>query len=212
MLPCCLSREQEKAGLALTLPVSRAGDPLRVLFIGRLNSYKRLDFLLHALATLDSPWQLSVVGDGPNRLRFQQLTMSLSLETSRVVFHGKLSESAKLAQIAASDVLVLPSESSNEAFGIVQLEAMAAGRISLAFDQPRSGMGWVGQLPGLSWSQSPEGLVQVLQRLADQPQLRHRMSLRARERYNSLFARSVWLERLSMFGKQLKTGKVPFTE
>ena len=34
-------------------------------------------------------------------------------------------------------------DSSNEALGIVQLEAMAAGRIALAFDQPRSGMGWV---------------------------------------------------------------------
>ena len=69
------------------------------------------------------------------------------------------------------DVLVLPSDRSNEAFGIVQLEAMAAGRIALAFDQPRSGM-LVGQLSGLPWSQSPAGLVEVLQRLADQPQMK----------------------------------------
>ena len=73
-------------------------------------------------------------------------------------FHGRLPELEKQAQIVASDVLVLPSDRSNEAFGIVQLEAMAAGRIALAFDQPRSGMGWVGQLSGLPWSQSPEGL------------------------------------------------------
>ena len=125
-----------------------------------------------------------------------------------VQFHGRLPELEKQAQIAASDVLVLPSDRSNEAFGIVQLEAMASGRIALAFDQPRSGMGWVGQLPGLPWSQSPEGLVEVLQRLADQPQMRSLMSMKARDRYKTLFARSVWLEQLSKFGDRLKTGKV----
>ena len=103
----------------------------------------------------------------------------------------------KQAQIAESDVLVLPSDRSNEAFGIVQLEAMAAGRIALAFDHPRSGMGWVGQLSGLPWSQSPEELVGVLQRLADQPQMRSLMCLEARDRYSTLFARSVWLQQLS---------------
>ena len=38
-------------------------------------------------------------------------------------------------------------------------------------------MGWVGQLAGLSWSQSPEGLADVLQDLAEQPALRHLSSL-----------------------------------
>ena len=121
-----------------------------------------------------------------------------------------MSELEKQAQIAASDVLVLPSDRSNEAFGIVQLEAMAAGRIALAFDHPRSGMGWVGQLSGLPWSQSPAGLVEVLQRLAEQPEMRGLMSLNARKRYTTLFARSVWLQHLSMFEDRLKTGKVTF--
>ena len=86
----------------------------------------------------------------------------------------------KQQKIADSDVLVLPSDRNNEAFGIVQLEAMAAGRIALAFDKPRSGMGWVGRLPGLPWSQSPDGLVEVLQRLADQPALRQKLSEQSR--------------------------------
>ena len=71
-------------------------------------------------------------------------------------------------------------------------------------------MGWVGQLSGLPWSQSPEGLVEVLQRLADQPQMRNLMSLKARDRYTTLFARSVWLQQLAKFGDRLKTGKVHY--
>ena len=123
-------------------------------------------------------------------------------------FHGRLSELQKQDQIAASDVLVLPSDRSNEAFGIVQLEAMAAGRIALAFDKPRSGMGWVGRLPGLPWTQTPKGLLEVLQRLADQPTLRQQLSLQSRERYRTLFARRVWLKQLEQLGHPLGTGKV----
>ena len=154
-----------------------------------------------------------MVGDGPNRSRFEHLAQQLFISQLRedpklVQFHGRLPELEKQAQIAASDVLVLPSDRSNEAFGIVQLEAMAAGRIALAFDQPRSGMGWVGQLSGLPWSQSPEGLVEVLQLLADQPQIRNLMGKKSRDRYTTLFARSVWLQQLSKFGDRLKTGKV----
>ena len=114
-------------------------------------------------------------------------------------FFGRLSEDAKMDQLEMSDLLVLPSDCSNEAFGIVQLEAMAAGRPALAFDHPRSGMGWVGQLSVLPWRQSPEGLADVLQRLADQPQLLRLVSEKARERYIKLFARSVWLQLLEGF-------------
>ena len=123
-------------------------------------------------------------------------------------FLGRLSETDKYEQIANSDLLVLPSDSSNEAFGIVQLEAMAAGRISLAFDMPRSGMGWVGQLSDLSWSQSRAGLAEVLQRLADQPALRVHLCSQSRGRYRTLFGREGWLQQVHRLGDAMETGMV----
>lgn len=208
VLPCCLSQQQEQLGLALPVPEPRLGEPLRVLFIGRLDSYKRLDWLLEALVQLTTPWQLVVVGDGPKRPLFEKMAQSFFPQALPVRFLGRLSESAKLEQLAMADLLVLPSDCSNEAFGIVQLEAMAAGRISLAFEQPRSGMSWVGQLPGLPWSQSREGLAGVLQRLADQPVLRQKLSVQARERYCTLFARRVWLYKLQQLGDLVEGGMV----
>lgn len=201
VLPCCLSVAQEHAGLAMPrLPVSAEPDqPLRVLFIGRLGSYKRLDWLMQSLNQLTTPWLLDVVGDGPARAHFERVAFDLLGRRYRenVRFLGRLSESDKEKCLELSDLLVLPSDSSNEAFGIVQLEAMAAGIPALAFQRRRSGMGWVCQLPGLSWSQTPDALAAVLQRLAINPSLRSCLGNQARQRYRSHFARSVWLQTLS---------------
>ena len=66
-------------------------------------------------------------------------------------------------------------------------------------------MGWVGRLSGLPWSQSPEGLVEVLQRLADQPALRQQLSVEARHRYLTVF--SPWCVASSVASVQQFGGK-----
>ena len=199
VLPCCLSAEQESAALALRNRETIEDSPLQVIFIGRLDSYKRLDWLLKALVTLQSPWHLVVIGDGPRRSTYEALAVKLLGQKAfeRVSFLGRLSETDKLAQLELADLLVLPSDRSNEAFGIVQLEAMASGIPALAFHCPRSGMGWVGQLPAFDWPQSPEALPNVLQRLSDNRSLCLRLGKIARERYSSVFSRTVWLQKLS---------------
>ena len=90
VLPCCLCQRQEQMGLALPFPVARSGDPLRVLFIGRLDSYKRLDWLLEALSQLSTPWKLAVVGDGLFRSRFERLAQRLFSEEPQSIFRGCL--------------------------------------------------------------------------------------------------------------------------
>ena len=71
--------------MAVPLPVVQEGEPLRILFIGRLDSYKRLDWLLEALKALQSPWRLSVVGDGPNRSRFEHLAKQLFFSSFELI-------------------------------------------------------------------------------------------------------------------------------
>ena len=194
-LPCCLDAAVEAAALALpqrqVLAASTA-HPLRVLFIGRLDSYKRVDWLLDALADLRRPWQLDVVGDGPRRLSLEKLAHGLPVR-----FWGRLDEAAKLECLADAQLLVLPADRCNEAFGIVQLEAMAAGIPALAFDLPRSGMAWVSRLPGLDWTGRPSDLAPLLQRLASEPDWRVELGRQARQRYQRLFARAVWQRRLA---------------
>lgn len=213
VLPCCLSHDQEAAALVAARPLSQtqANSAMRVLFIGRLGSYKRLDWLLHSLASVKSSWSLDVVGDGPRRTDFEALSDQLmaSRPNREVRFHGRLSEADKLSQLLAADLLVLPSESSNEAFGIVQLEAMAAGLPALAFQRWRSGMGWVCQLADLDWSQTPEDLPRVLQKLADDPVLLRHLGVQARVRYEQLFCRKIWLDQLQGWSNPMTCSQTP---
>ena len=196
VLSCCLSDEQECQALAIPARAGQQGDPLRLIFIGRLDSYKRLDWLLQSLARLEAPWQLAVLGDGPRRKAFEELSLSLLGPNAPVRFHGRVDEASKLEQLARADLLVLPSDRCNEAFGIVQLEAMAAGIPALAFQRYRSGMGWVAQLPALDWDQTPEALPAVLNRLAEDRLLLTQLGDQSRQRYQQMFARWIWMQRL----------------
>ena len=97
------------------------------MFISRLDSYKRLDWLLQALFSLHSPWHISIIGDGPKRIYFETLARDLSHNNPNTVdncisFLGRQSESQKLQLLSDSHLLVLPSDRCNEDFGIVQLE------------------------------------------------------------------------------------------
>ena len=141
------------------------------------------------------------MGDGPERERFERLSRSVTRAGQQVVFHGRLPEVDKFAVLASADVLVLPSDRCNEAFGIVQLEAMAAGVPSLAFQCARSGMGWVCEMPGLDWAQTRDALPQVLQRLCRDPSLRERLGQQARDRYRALFSRQVWRQHLAALAR-----------
>ena len=204
LLPCCLEPAQERAAAriaALRLRQPALAGPFRVLFIGRLDSYKRVDWLIEAFAAiavtdpnLGLQAELHIVGDGPRRAALER--QALAVAPGLIRFHGRLAEPRKQALLAAAALLVLPADRCNEAFGIVQLEAMAAGIPSLAFRLPRSGMAWVCELPGLTWPGAPADLAAVLQRLAAEPAWRAALGRQARDRYLQLFARQVWQRQL----------------
>lgn len=96
-----------------------------VFALGRHVGYKGFDVLLEALQHTDA--YLVLGGDGPLRGILQAQAQQLGL-ADRVWFSGRLSAADMAACYQACDVFCLPSVTPNEAFGLVQLEAMACGK------------------------------------------------------------------------------------
>jgi glycosyltransferase involved in cell wall biosynthesis len=93
-----------------------------ILFVGCFRYYKGLHILLSAMRTTDA--NLLLVGKGPEESRLRDLVDRYSLN-EKVFFLGELPDRVANAYYKACDIFVLPSQLRSEAFGIVQLEAMA---------------------------------------------------------------------------------------
>ena len=99
-------------------------DRAKLLFVGRLRYYKGLNVLIDALAEIDA--QLLVVGIGPMLAEWQALAQARGV-ADKVTWLGEVSDDDLPALYHQSDLFVLPATHSSEAFGLVQVEAMASG-------------------------------------------------------------------------------------
>ncbi|HTU83091.1 MAG TPA: glycosyltransferase family 4 protein [Candidatus Acidoferrales bacterium] len=112
-------------------PAPRSHDRARLLFVGRLDAnhtYKRLDLLLQANAELlrrGIAVDLTVIGEGDRREAFERLARELG--TPNATFAGAVDDTRLRLAYREHDLLVLPSPSPSEGFGLVVLEAYACG-------------------------------------------------------------------------------------
>ena len=109
------------------------GAKLDLIFVGGLVPRKACDLALRAAAPLlrSELARFTVVGDGPERSRLEQLVRSLGIEKD-VSFCGWVSHADVLKRLRAADVLVFPSLRDNGA-GIV-FEALACGAVPVVAD------------------------------------------------------------------------------
>jgi phosphatidyl-myo-inositol alpha-mannosyltransferase len=115
--------------VATAPPAPKSGPT--VLFVGRHEPRKGLDVLLSALPELPADVRLWIAGDGPDTKALQARVTG----DPRVEWLGRVTEEEKNARLTAADVFCAPSLR-GESFGIVLLEAMAAGAALVASDLP----------------------------------------------------------------------------
>ncbi len=114
VLPCPVDVDRFTVG---------AGDGDAYVVVSRLLPYKRIDLAIAACALAGVP--LHVVGVGPDRRRLEALALG-----TRTTFHGAVDDATRNALLGAARAALLPGE---EDFGLVPLEAAAAGRPTIAY-------------------------------------------------------------------------------
>lgn len=100
-----------------------------VMFVGRHEPRKGLAVLVEAMAALTPDVTLWVAGDGPETERLRAATRG----DGRFVWLGRISDGERARRLRGADVLCAPSLH-GESFGVVLLEAMAAGTAVVASD------------------------------------------------------------------------------
>lgn len=156
--------------------VRTPGDRLRLLFVGHWRDPRKgLPYLLDACARLQLPWTLDVVGDGG----------TLAAPNLRHVrYHGVVAAGARLRELYAQcDVFVAPS-TGMESFGIVLLEAMAAGRAIVCSDIAGYRAA-AGDAAVLVPPKDPTALAAAITKLAHAPRLRDELAAAGRQRVKS---------------------------
>ena len=118
---------------ALARPAAAAGNPIRLVTIAMMREGVKLDSYRHLAAALDRlsgyRWTLTIVGDGPARAEVEPAFATLP--AGRVTWHGLTDATGVRSVLANSDLMVWPGI--GEAFGMVYLEAAAAGVPSIAY-------------------------------------------------------------------------------
>ena len=104
----------------------------RVLYVGQMRPYKGLKVLIQAMKGTSG--ELNIVGNGPDRTKLQKYSKRSGLQD--VHFHGAIPDDELREMYLCNDVVVLPSISTNEAFGLITLEAASAGCAVVASDLP----------------------------------------------------------------------------
>jgi rhamnosyl/mannosyltransferase len=180
--------------------------PRLVIFIGRLVSYKGIDVLIEAVGKIDA--DLIIIGQGPLKDGLVAKSQRLGL-TNRVFFLGNVPREDVSSYLRAAKVLALPSISAAEAFGIVQIEAMAVGcpivNTDLTTAVPhiaRNGLEALTVRP-----QDPDELADALRTILDDPSLRARLSIGARKRAIAEYSADVFRARMEAIYHDVVTSR-----
>jgi glycosyltransferase involved in cell wall biosynthesis len=109
---------------------SESTSNIELIYVGRLVPYKACDLALRGAAALlrSGRAHLSILGDGPERGRFEKLADELGISAA-VTFCGMATHAETLARLGRSDVLIFPSL--REFGGGVVFEALAKGVVPI---------------------------------------------------------------------------------
>ncbi|OGO05750.1 MAG: hypothetical protein A2Y60_01065 [Chloroflexi bacterium RBG_13_54_9] len=156
---------------------------LNILFCGRIEKRKGLEYLLRAYSIIKGQFpdsRLIVVGEGKSREGYEKLVRSAFLKDA--VFTGYVSNEEKIRYFRTADIFCSPA-TGKESQGVVLLEAMAAGKPIVASNIEGYASAMTHGVEGLLFTpKDVESLSMSLSYLMGNKRLRERMGAMGRRR------------------------------
>jgi len=196
VLPYSLKIEhnQEDREKALALKQKYSAQKPLILSVGRLVYYKGFEYAISAMSGLNA--KLIIIGTGPEKEKLMNLIKELGLEKNVEI----ISPQENIGPFfLACDLFLFPSIARSEGFGLVQLEAMAAGKpiINTILNTGVEEVSIDG-VSGISVEpKNIKALKTAIEQIIYNEDLRQKYGVNARKRYESLYI-------LEMFIKNLK--------
>lgn len=123
---------------------------------------KNIDRLIKAFKDIQGPWSLEIIGTGPKERELKKLVKSLGFD-ERVHFAGSLPHNEVMKRMQGSDVFILPSDM--ETFGLVYLEAMASGCITVCTENSGAAGIIKDDINGFLCGTSVQGIKETIERV-----------------------------------------------
>ena len=158
-----------------------------IFALGRHVYYKGFDVLLEAMQHIDA--QLILGGDGPLRQSLQDQAEKSGI-SHKVTFTGSIPEVDLAAYFHTCDVFCLPSVEQSEAFGLVQLEAMACAKPVIC-TQLNNGVNVLnvhGETGFAVPVRDSKALAERINQLINDPDLRRQLGEQARNRALNVYS------------------------
>lgn len=180
-----------------TKPTSN-DQPVKLIYVGRLAPEKGVGVMINSLIQLKKEginFELTLIGDGPERFALEQLVSSRGLQQN-ILFHGYANQDVVREKLLESDIFILPSFA--EGVPVSFMEAMASGIPVVG-----TNVGGVSELiehgvTGLIVSPADEdSLKNAISRYITEPELRLHISQAAREYVEREFNLDKELSKLS---------------
>lgn len=166
-----------------------------IISVGRLIYYKGFMHLVDAMSRIDG--HLLVIGEGHLREDLESRARANNV-SDKITFLGEVHNDDIVPYYHAADVFALASIARSEAFGIVQLEAMACGKpvVNTSLDSGVPCVSLHGKTGLTVPPNDPLALASAINRLLDDSKLREAYGQAARVRVDEEFRQDTMLERM----------------
>lgn len=175
-----------------------------VFSLGRLIYYKGYQYLIEAAKYLNDDICVIIGGKGPLKDEFEQTIVSNDLQ-GKVFLVGRIEDEDLPSYFDSCDLFCLPSTERSEAFGIVQVEAMAYGKPLVATRIEGSGVSWVNEenVSGLNVNiEDPKDLAEKINLILGNPTLAARLGEGSLKRYVENFTQEKMVDLIVPIYKQ----------